>query len=198
MVEAEYNVHAEAVDNNKLSNKTPQTASTPVQTKTELNVRQDSLVQAFKESLLISKLPTFEPIVFKGDSLKFTEGSTIFKALIEKCRLNSAYKLFYLKKCISGETLLAQEGIFYQKDEETYTQVWDIQHKRYGQPFVIQRAFREKLNSWPKIEPRESFKLRDFIDFLVTCGSAMPHIPPLQVLNDCITERWNGSPSRYI
>ena len=50
---------------------------------------------------------------------------------------------------------------------------------------MIQRAFREKLNSWPRIEPKESFKLRDFSDFLVTCSSTMPHVPGLQVLNDC-------------
>ena len=50
---------------------------------------------------------------------------------------------------------------------------------------MIQRAFREKLNNWPRIESRESFKLRDFSNFLVTCSSAMLHIPGLQVLNNC-------------
>ena len=106
-------------------------------------------------------------------------------ALIEMGCMNSAYKLFYFKKYISGETLSALEGMFYRTDEEAYTQAWDILHKRYGHLFVIQRAFRERLNSWPRIGPRESFKLRDFSDFLATCSSAMPHISGLQVLNDC-------------
>ena len=48
----EYSIH-----NNKLSSKTPQISSTPIQSKAELNVREDSLEQAFKQSLLIYKFP---------------------------------------------------------------------------------------------------------------------------------------------
>ena len=98
MVESEYNVYVKAGDNdvveeaevgntlhadessihtNKLSCNNPQIASTPIQTKTELNVRENSLVQAFKESLLMSKLLTPEPFVFTGDLLEFTEWSTV-------------------------------------------------------------------------------------------------------------------------
>ena len=120
VIEAEYIVYAKAEGNdvlegaevgntlhagessiqtNKLSSKTPQIASTPTQTKTELNVkREESLVQAFKEFVLISELPTPEPFVFTGDSFKFTEWSTTFKALIETDCMNLAYKLFYFFK----------------------------------------------------------------------------------------------------
>ena len=97
----------------------------------------------------------------------------------------SVQAILFFKKYIGDETLSALEGMFYWTDEEAYIQARDILHKRYGHPFVIQRAFREKLNSWLRIGPRESFKLGDFSDFLVTCNSTMPHIPGLQVLNDC-------------
>lgn len=126
-IEAEYNAYAAAEGNdvvegaevgntshaieasvhiNKPSFKTSQidSAPIPITTKTELNLREDSLVQSLKESLLISKLPTPEPFVFTGDSLKFIEWSTTFKALMEMGCINSAYKLFYLKKYIGGET----------------------------------------------------------------------------------------------
>ena len=66
---------------NKLSSKNLQIASTSIQTEIEFNVREESLVQEFKESLLISKLPTPELFVFTGDTLKFTECRTTFKAL---------------------------------------------------------------------------------------------------------------------
>ena len=143
MIEAEYSVYAAAEDNDivegtevgnalhagessihtyKLSSKTPQIASTPIQTKAELNVREDSLVQIFKESLLISNLLTPEPFVFIGDSLRFTKWSTTDKALIKMGYTNSAYKLFYLKKYIGWEILSAREEMFYQTDEEAYTQ----------------------------------------------------------------------------
>ena len=104
VVKAEYNTYTEAESNdvvegaevgntlhagessihtNKLSSKNPQTASTPIQTKTELIVRENSLVQTFKESLQISKLTKQEPFVFKGRPIKFTEWSSTFKVLIE-------------------------------------------------------------------------------------------------------------------
>ena len=58
-VEVRNTSHADesSIHTNKPSSKNPQRASTPIQTKTEMNVREDSLVQALKESLQISKLP---------------------------------------------------------------------------------------------------------------------------------------------
>lgn len=72
---------------------------------------------------------------------------------------------------------------------------------------MVQRAFREKLNKWPKIRGKEYVRLREFSDFLQTCSNAMPRVQGLQVLNDCeenhkmltklpdwVTSRWN----RYV
>lgn len=166
-----------------------------------------SLVQALKESLVMSRLPVPEPFTFTGDPLKFVEWSTCFKALIETSCTDSAHKLFYLKKYIGGEALCVLEGTFYRSDEEAYKQAWDALNKRYGHPFVVQRAFRGKLSSWPKIGPKESLKLREFSDFLISCKNAMPHVQGLKVLDDCeenqkillklpdwATTRWN----RYV
>lgn len=133
----------------------------------------------------MSRLPAPEPFVFTGDPLRFTEWSTCFKALIEASCTNSAYRLFYLRKYIGGEALSVVERTFYRSDEEAYTQAWDTLKKRYGHPFVIQRAFRGKLNSWPKIGPKECLKLREFSDFLVACSNAMPYVQGLSVLDDC-------------
>ena len=77
------------------------------------------------------------------------------------------------------------EGSFYRNDDEAYNQAWEALNNRYGHPFVIQRAFREKLNNWPKIGSRESIRLIQFSDFLVACSNAMPHVKGLQALNDC-------------
>nr|XP_015830265.2 uncharacterized protein LOC107395402 [Nothobranchius furzeri] len=170
-----------------------------------------SLVQALKESLAMTRLPIPEPFTFTGDPLKFTEWSTCFKALIETSCTNSAHKLFYLKKYINGEALGVLEGTFYRSDEEAYNQAWDALNNRYGHPFVVQRAFRGKLSSWPKIGPKESLKLREFSDFLVSCKNAMPHVQGLKVLDDCeenqklllklpdwATTRWNRHVSKLL
>ncbi|KAK0132883.1 hypothetical protein N1851_032005 [Merluccius polli] len=148
-----------------------------------------------------------EPTVFSGDPLKFTEWSTSFEALIERRCSNPVDRLFYLQRYIAGEAKSFLEGSFYRKDEEAYQQAWDRLNARYGNSFVVQRAFREKLNTWPRIGGKEFLKLREFSDFLQTCSSAMSHIKGLQVLNDCeenqkmlaklpewVTSRWN----RYV
>ncbi|XP_048041384.1 uncharacterized protein LOC125265300 [Megalobrama amblycephala] len=166
-----------------------------------------SVVQAIQESMALSRLPTPEPFVFSGDPLKFLEWSTTFKALIEGCCSNPADRLFYLQKYIDGEARSVLEGSFYRKDEQAYQQAWEKLNARYGHSFVVQRAFREKLNWWPKIGASEYVKLREFTDFLQSCSDAMPHIKGLQVLNDreenrriltklpnWVTSRWN----RYV
>ncbi|KAL1268410.1 hypothetical protein QQF64_033773 [Cirrhinus molitorella] len=142
----------------------------------------DILVKVLKESLAMTKLPAPEPFTFTGDPLRFTEWRTCFKALIETNCTTPAHRLFYLKRYISGDALSVLEGTFYRSDEDAYTQAWDALNKRYGHPFVIQRAFRAKLSSWPNIGPRDSLKLREFSDFLISCKNAMPHVT--KVLDD--------------
>ncbi len=157
--------------------------------------------------MALTRLPLPEPPIFSGDPLKFTEWSASFKALKERRCSSPADRLFYLEKYIGGEARSALEGSFYRKDEEAYQQAWEKLNDRYGHSFVVQRAFREKLNRWPKIGAKEYVKLREFSDFLQSCSSAMPHIKGLQVLNDCeenqkmlvklpdwVTSRWN----RYV
>ncbi len=131
----------------------------------EAKVDEALLVKALRESLAMTKLPAPEPFTFTGDPLKYTEWRTCFKALIETNCTISGHKLFYLKRYISGDALSVLEGTFYRSDEDAYMQAWVALNKRYGHPFVIQRAFRAKLSSWPKIGPRESLKLREFSDF---------------------------------
>lgn len=174
--------------------------------------KNDSLlIQAIHDSMVLTRLPAPEPCVFSGDPLNFLEWSTSFKTLIEKRCTNAADKLFYLQKYISGEARSVLEGTFFRKDAEAYDQAWEMLNTRYGHPFVIQRAFREKLNNWPKIGARDSVKLRQFSDFLSACSSAMPHVKGLEVLNDCeanqkmlqklpdwITARWNRQVTKQL
>ena len=122
----------------------------------------------------------------------------LIEALIERRCSNPVDRMFYLQSYIAGEAKSFLEGSFYRKDEEAYQQAWDRLNARYGNSFVVQRAFREKLNTWPRIGGKE---------FLQTCSSAMSLIKGLQVLNDCeenqkmlaklpewVTSRWN----RYV
>ena len=141
----------------------------PISSQEQQAVKNEtSLVQALQESLALTRLPTPEPTVFSGDPLKFTEWSTSFEALIERRCSNPVDRMFYLQRYIAGEAKSFLEGSFYRKDEEAYQQAWDRLNTRYGNSFVVQRAFREKLNTWPRIGGKEFLKLREFSDFLQT------------------------------
>ncbi|XP_038158088.1 uncharacterized protein LOC119794558 [Cyprinodon tularosa] len=142
------------------------------------------LAQAIQESIATHRLPIPTPTVFSGDPIHYIEWRASFQSLIDRKNISSADKLYYLKKYISGAAQKCLEGTFYRSDEEAYRDAWNKLDQRYGQPFLIQRAFRDKLSKWPKIQPKDAEGLRTFSDFLNACLQAMPHVRSLEILND--------------
>lgn len=91
--------------------------------------------------------------------------------------------MFYLKTYLCGEARKAVEGLFYWNSEDAYKGAWKVLEERYGNPFIIQRAFREKLMKWPKVYDPAS--LQEFSDFLQGCVEAIQYVKGLSILNDC-------------
>nr|XP_021336928.1 uncharacterized protein LOC103910029 [Danio rerio]XP_021336929.1 uncharacterized protein LOC103910029 [Danio rerio] len=143
-----------------------------------------ALVQALQDGISASKLPVPEPPIFTGDPIHFIEFKQSFMALIDKKGISSADKMFYLKKYVSGPARKALDGTFFRTDDEVYKDAWDKLNHRYGHPFIIQKAFRERLANWPKIHPKDAMGLQAFSDFLNACRGALPHVKGLQILND--------------
>ncbi|KAL0149906.1 hypothetical protein M9458_054789 [Cirrhinus mrigala] len=142
------------------------------------------LVQALQDGMTMSKLPVPEPPVFTGDPIHFIEFKQSFMVLIDQKSFSSADKMFYLKKYVSGPARKVLEGTFFRTDDEAYQDAWCKLNGRYGQPFVIQKAFRERLTSWPKIHPKDAIGFQTFSDFLNACQGAMSYVKGLQILND--------------
>ncbi|XP_057700916.1 uncharacterized protein LOC130921262 [Corythoichthys intestinalis] len=143
-----------------------------------------NLAEAIASSLTLNRLPVPEPAMFSGDPLKFLDFKMAFTALIDKRPISSCEKMLYLKNYLTGEARKAVEGFFYRCSEDAYIAAWSVLKDRYGNPFVVQKAFRDKLVKWPKIGPSDCFALRDFADFLKACAEAMPHVKGLSILND--------------
>ncbi len=180
---------------------TPALSFIPVQT-TPPSVTQ--LAQAVQDSIKLNRLPTPEPTVFSGEPISFIEWKSMFISLIEQKGISAADKLYYLKRYVTGPARKCLEGTFFRNDEEAYKDAWVKLNQRYGQPFVIQKAFRERLSHWPKVQSRDADGLRAFADFINACMLAMPHVKGLQILNDSeenqkllhklpdwISARWN-------
>ncbi len=111
-------------------------------------------------------------------------GKFIF-SLINRKNIPVSENNYYLRKYVEGPTKKAIESYFLLGSESAYHAAWAILEESYGNPFVIAKAFRDKLNLWPKIGPKDSVELREFTDFLRGCEASMAEIKSLQVLNDC-------------
>ncbi|XP_062614169.1 uncharacterized protein LOC134275907 [Saccostrea cucullata] len=143
------------------------------------------LAKVFADSVNLNRLPIPEPSVFTGDPLRFVEWKTAFHALIERKGIPEQERLFYLKRYVAGEALQAIDGFFYSGSSSAYENARQVLQDRYGHPFVMQKAFRKRLENWPKITEGNSKALRDFGDFLLACRDATPQVPSLKILDDC-------------
>ncbi|KAL7842541.1 hypothetical protein SRHO_G00068440 [Serrasalmus rhombeus] len=162
------------------------------------------LAEAIAESINTSRLPVPEPPIFSGDPIRYKDWKMSFLTLIGRKNIPVNEKIYYLRKYVTGAAKKAIESYFLVGTEEAYYSAWEILEERYGNSFVVAKAFRDKLNSWTKIGPKDSVELREFADFLRGCQAAMSHIKSLEVLNDCsenqrilsklpdwLTARWN-------
>ncbi|XP_051531701.1 uncharacterized protein LOC127427868 isoform X2 [Myxocyprinus asiaticus] len=169
------------------------------------------LVRMLAESISSNRLPIPQPATFYGDPLRFSDWKISFQTLINRKNIPVSEKIYYLRKYVEGPAKKAIESYFLLGTESAYHAAWAILEERYGNPFIIAKAFRDKLNSWPKIGSKDSVELREFTDFLRGCETAMTEIKSLQVLNDCnenqkilsklpdwLASRWNRQFSRHL
>lgn len=109
--------------------------------------------------------------------------------MIDQNNIQDKEKIYYLRRYVSGQAKTALDGYFLLGTESAYVAAWEILEERYGDPFTIATAYRDKLQAWPKIGSKGSFELREFVDFLRSCEAAMVHITALEILNDCNENR---------
>ncbi|XP_054594125.2 uncharacterized protein [Nothobranchius furzeri] len=162
------------------------------------------LVKLLADALNANRIPLPEPSIFSGDPLKYSDWKLSFQTLIDQKNIQNKEKIYYLRKYVGGQVKNALDGYFLIGTESAYVSAWEILEERYGNPFTVATAYRDKLQAWAKIGPKDSTDLREFADFLRSCEAAMAHIKALEILNDCsenrkilaklpdwLTARWN-------
>ena len=170
-----------------------------------------TLVHALQSSMALSRLPPPEPTIFNGDPLQYTEWKAGFTTLIDNKAISPQEKFYFLKKYAGKEAGKALQGYFLIHTESSYEGAWKTLEERYGNPFTLQKAFRQKLSNWTTITPTDAEGLRDYADFLQGCQKAMQHIPSLKVLDDCMENqrlaaklpnwaatRWNRKATQHL
>ncbi len=170
----------------------------------------NDLVKALAEAITANRIPIPEPAVFSGEPLKYNDWKLSFRTLIDRKNLPAQEKLFFLRKYVSGPAKKAIEGHFLVGTEAAYMAAWNILEDRFGNPFVVGKSYRDKIQSWHKIATKDTKDLREFVDFLSSVESAMPYVQGLQALNDCVenqrisaklpewlSSRWNRAVTKF-
>lgn len=168
------------------------------------------LVKALAEAITANRIPIPEPVVFSGDPLTYNDWKLSFQTLIDRKNLPAQEKLFFLRKYVSGSAKKAIEGHFLIGTEAAYIAAWKVLEDRFGNPFVVGKLYRDKIQSWHKIGNKDNKDLQEFVDFLSSVEAAMPYLQGLQALNDCVenqrisaklpewlSSRWNRAVTKF-
>ncbi|XP_064619532.1 uncharacterized protein LOC135482979 [Lineus longissimus] len=132
----------------------------------------------------LSRLPPPEPPVFSGDPLLYAGWLAAFKTLIEGKGIPPRERMHYLRRYLAGPAKEAVEGYFLISSDSAFDEAKAVLEQRYGNPFNVAEAFRNKLEGWPKVHPKDSQALRKFSDSLRQCEAAKKSIGSLRVLDD--------------
>jgi len=142
------------------------------------------IVKTLVENQNYSKLPSPEPGIFSGDLLHYPIWIQAFETLIENKTTRTNERIHFLRKYVAGEAKEAIDGLLLLNSDDAYQKAKEMLSKRFGDPFAIASAYRQKLESWPKIQNSDAKGLRKFTDFLAHCEKAMDGISSLRVLDD--------------
>ncbi|KAK0144674.1 hypothetical protein N1851_017016 [Merluccius polli] len=158
-------------------------------TATSANPTTLDLIKMLSDAMSANRIPVPEPATFTGDPLKYSDWKLSFQTLIDQKNIRDREKIYYLRRYVSGQAKNALDGYFLLGTESAYAAAWELLEERYGSPFTVAKAYRDKLYAWPRIGARDNTELREFADFLRSCEAAMLHIKALEILNDCNENR---------
>ena len=95
-----------------------------------------------------------------------------------KTRTGTAMKLYYLGEYTTGKAQTMINGLLGLQTEDAYKRARNILNDRFGNPFKVYEAYRQKLRAWPVCST--AAKLQEFNDFLVMTEETMKTVKYLK------------------
>lgn len=123
-------------------------------------------------------LPIPKPPVFNGNILEYPKWSSAFDALIEEDAVKPSHKLYYLGEYTTGKAQAMINGLLGLQTEDAYSRARNILKDRFGDPFKVYEAYRQKLWAWPVCST--ATQLQEFSDFLVMTEETMKTVKYLK------------------
>ena len=108
----------------------------------------------------------------------------MFDLLVESKDLHLSQKLIYLEQYLSDEARDCIKGLHTLNTTDAYDEARHILDERFGDPYDVANAYREQLESWPKIGADDNKGLKKYADFLRQCVIATHSIRELTKLSD--------------
>ncbi|KAK7489949.1 hypothetical protein BaRGS_00018814 [Batillaria attramentaria] len=131
-----------------------------------------------------SHLPNPEPPVFTGNPLQYQDWLFSFQSLIENRGVPPVERIHYLKRYLGGAAKEAVSIFFMLRSKNSYQQARHVLEHRFGNPFIINEAFRSKLDSWPSVHSKDKAGLCKLSDFLLQCQTGVEEVRELAILKD--------------
>ena len=154
--------------------------------KPKISSRTDELtavVQLVAEQQRMSLLPAQQPQVFSGNHFDYAAFISAFESLIE-CRVSDPkQRLYYLSQYTSGDTKESIQGLITLDSPDSYDKARKVLKERFGHPYRVAQAYKDKLNAWPPIREGDGMRFQQFADFLVICEQAMKTLKYMEGLN---------------
>ena len=85
---------------------------------------------------------------------------------------------------MGGTAKEAVENFFLVFSDYAYDLAKKLLDEHFGDAFIVGNAFRDKLEKWPNIAPRDCNSLQRFSDFVKQWPTAMSSIDTLKCLDD--------------
>lgn len=132
-------------------------------------------------------VPVPKPPVFDGNILEYPKWENAFDALIEDQVVCTNYKLYYLGEYTCGAAQKTISGVLGLRSEDAYKRARKTLKERFGNPFRIYEAYRDKLRNWTPCVT--SADLQEFSDFLIMTQETMKSVKYLKELESYSTIR---------
>ena len=115
--------------------------------------------------------------MFSGDPLLYASWKSAYETLIDHKNITPSEKNHCLKRYLGGKAMEGVEGYFLLSTEEAYIEARQKLDVRFDYPFVVGKAFRDKLDKWHRVASHDGLSLRKY-------ETAMNTISSLNALND--------------
>ena len=131
----------------------------------------------------MSLLPAQQPSVFSGKHFDYATFISAFESLIECQVSDSKQRLYYLGQFTSADAKESILGLINLDSPDSYDKARKVLKERFGHPYPIAQAYKDKLNAWPPVREGDGMHFQQFADFLVPSEQAMKTLMYMEGLN---------------